>query len=63
MICGQWVQMEFTLKTIKYLITKGKHQIRLPIRGTIFVVKYNLNNLNLPLLGGEIKIRMKRFYD
>ncbi len=41
---------------IKPLITKGIVPIRLTIRGTIFVVKVNLNNLNLPpFRGGRLR--------
>jgi len=56
MKCGQLGHQEFMLMRIKPLITKELVVIRLPIRGTFFVVKDNLNNLNIPLLGGDIKI-------
>ena len=37
---------------IKPLITKDICNISLPIRGTFFVVKDNLNNLNIPPFRG-----------
>ena len=54
MKCGQLGHQEFMLMRIKPLITKELVVIRLPIRGTFFVVKDNLNNLNIPPFRGGI---------
>jgi len=42
------------IETHNYLITKGKHQIRLPNMEGYIVVKDNLNNLNIPPFRGGI---------
>ena len=52
------------IKMHNCMITKTITTIRLTNKEGVFVVKDNLNNLNIPpFRGGNIKIGIKRIYD